>query len=208
MAAAIDNEPGKKLGAKFWVPWSLGLLAIIGGFTLLLMWTVIREWSALVGGLLVIGLTICMWGMGLIAWRARKLAGLADPMRPAGKRYMLRFMPAMLGYVIILMIAITVYKTFKPEGVLLWAVALMPALPTFYAIRAVGLMVKEETDEFLRAKLLAMNAWTNAALLGVCTAVGFLDMFGAIPHIPLWVVFPLWAVLMIPGFAATRRSLR
>jgi hypothetical protein len=56
--------------------------------------------------------------------------------------------------------------------------------------------------------MLAMHAWTNGAVMAICTVVGFLDLFGAIPHIELWVVFPLWAVCMAAGFLATRRRLQ
>jgi hypothetical protein len=30
----------------------------------------------------------------------------------------------------------------------------------------------------------------------VCTTVGFLDMFGVVPHLELWVIFPMWAIFM------------
>ena len=85
--------------------------------------------------------------------------------------------------------------------------ALAPSVPLLFAIRAMMLFLKEETDEFLRSRML--EGWSLAAglTLAVCTVWGFLDQFEIVPHLPLWTAFLIWACCLIPAqFLLARRD--
>jgi hypothetical protein len=117
-------------------------------------------------------------------------------MRPAYRRYVARFLPAMFAYVFLLMAAVSYADSAEPTGVIAWAVAIAPAIPILFAIRAIFLLPREEDDEYQRDRINRSYAWATGATLMVCTSVGFLDMFGVVPHLELWIAFPMWAIFM------------
>lgn len=124
---------------------------------------------------------------------------LVKQMRPAPRRYLMRFLPAMLLYVALFEAATWYWLHRHPTGLAAVLAALVPAIPVLFAIRAMLLLLREETDEYLRSR--GMEEWTHATVLtlGLCTVWGFLDQFAVVPHLPLWAVFPLWAVCLFPA---------
>jgi hypothetical protein len=120
-------------------------------------------------------------------------------MRPAARRYMARFLPAMLLYVAVFEAATWYWLRMHPTGLRAVLAALVPAIPVLFAIRAMLLLLREETDEYLRARGLEVWALATVLTLGACTVWGFLDQFEVVPHLPLWAVFPLWAVCLFPA---------
>ena len=89
---------------------------------------------------------------------------------------------------------------------LLWLMALTPLLPIFGMIWAMYRYLKEESDEFLRYQAITRALVGLALVLALSTAWGFLEMFGLVPHIWLWAVFPVWAAGMGAGMCFTRSS--
>jgi len=143
---------------------------------------------------------------GFLWWLAPRHP-LVKQMRPAVRRYMERFLPAMLLYIAVFEAATWCYKRWHPSGVEAVLVALAPALPILFAIRAMTLFLKEETDEFLRSRMLESWAIATGLALAVCTVWGFLDQFEVVPHLPLWAVFPIWAGCLVPAqFLLQRRD--
>jgi hypothetical protein len=51
----------------------------------------------------------------------------------------------------------------------------------------------------LRAFVLA-----TALTMALCTVWGFLELFSLVPHVPLWSVFGIWAVCLMPAQLVTR----
>ena len=80
---------------------------------------------------------------------------MAQKMSTAMRRYMLRFIPAMLAYVVVLTGSILTFEHLRPTGPLLWVVAVAPALPIIAVIAIMGLYLMEEADEFQRVDGLA-----------------------------------------------------
>jgi hypothetical protein len=117
---------------------------------------------------------------------------MGSPRSPAARRYMARFLPAMLLYVGVLFGSIAVLRYMAPTGPLLWIVAVAPALPIIGAIVAMGLYMIEETDEFLRATLAQAMLWGIGVTMTVCTVWGFLENADLLPHPPLYLIFPLF----------------
>jgi hypothetical protein len=130
--------------------------------------------------------------------RLQKL-GLGERMRPAYRRYMWRFLPAMFGYVGVLLAAISYANAAHPTGLVAWLVALAPSVPVLLAIRAVALVLTDEDDEYLRERMYRTYAVATALTLAACTVWGFLDLFELVAHVQLWAVFPIWAVCLVPA---------
>lgn len=115
------------------------------------------------------------------------------PLNAAQRRYTWRFGTAMGIYSVVIVACKLAARAWHPEGVLLFGLALAPALPLLAAIAAYGLYLLEEKDEFLRS----MNASAALGGLGImlafCTVWGFLTDGGVVAAFPLWGTFPLWA---------------
>jgi hypothetical protein len=111
---------------------------------------------------------------------------------PAARRYLVRFFPAMIAYVAVLFASLHVIERYDPKGPLLWALGVAPALPVIAVIAVMGLYLMEETDEFLRAVLVQSMLWGMGLVLSFCTAWGFLENVGVVPHLPLYLVFPFF----------------
>jgi hypothetical protein len=199
-----------RLGARFWLPWSLAMLALIGGTAAFFVFAR----SALGMPLRAIAATAWMilFTIGLVVLsnlprRALTKRGLEDPMRPAARRYMQRFLPPMLLYAVLFVAAGIYAEHNHPTGLAAIAVALAPALPVLAAIRVMFLFLKEEKDEYLHTRML--ESWTLATglTLAICMVWGMLDQFQVVPHMALWAVFPLWSLCLCPAeFLVKRRG--
>jgi xanthosine utilization system XapX-like protein len=117
-------------------------------------------------------------------------------MSPAAKRYLVRFFPAMAAYVAVLLASTWLIKHQAPQGPLLWALAIAPAVPIIAVIAIMGLYLREETDEFVRALLVQAMLWGIGVTLAGCTAWGFLENVDLVPHLPLYLVFPIFCGAM------------
>lgn len=111
---------------------------------------------------------------------------------PASRRYLRRFLPAMFGYVVVLFASLWLIRTYHPTGPLLWLLGVAPAIPIIAVIAVMGLYLVEEADEFLRTVLVQSLLWGMGVTMAFCTAWGFLENVGALPHFPLYLIFPVF----------------
>ncbi|WP_165188307.1 hypothetical protein [Caulobacter soli] len=119
-----------------------------------------------------------------------------ETVRPAMRRYTLRFGGSMSAYVLLLLIGVTLHNQGLTEGPLGYVIALAPAVAVLCAIASLGFYVAEETDEFIRANLIQSLLWGTGATLGIATVWGFLETFGKAPHVPGWATVPVFATAM------------
>jgi hypothetical protein len=117
-------------------------------------------------------------------------------MSPAAKRYLARFFPAMTAYVVVLYASLWWIRHQSPQGPLLWALGIAPALPVIAVIAVMGLYLVEEQDEFVRSTLVQAMLWGIGVTLAGCTAWGFLENVGLVPHLPLYLVFVIFCGAM------------
>ncbi|WGM39152.1 hypothetical protein [Caulobacter sp. NIBR1757] len=117
-------------------------------------------------------------------------------MSPAVRRYMKRFIPSMLLYVAVLVGSLFAIKRLHPEGPLLWALAVAPALPILVVIWVMGRYLIEETDEFLQAMAVQAMLWGIGITLAVATVWGFLENADLVPHLSSFLMFPLFCGAM------------
>jgi len=204
-----SSSMAPKLGVRFWVLWwgamALLLMGFVGGLFFLIT---SRLWSSWTGMALTGGYSIGVFALSVQPYFAARRRGVVQRMREPHRRYMMRFLPAMLAYCLTLTPAISFFQDAKPTGVLAWAVAIAPAIPLLFAIRAIMLYYKEEDDEFLKAMATQSHLLATGFMMAIATAYGFLDMFGLVPHVQTWAVFPAWALCLFPAQAITNRKFR
>ena len=125
---------------------------------------------------------------------AQSRADSAGLNSPALKNYNRRFMVWTFGYLVALTISITLYQKMHLTGPMLWFAGILPALPVFGMIWTMARYMREEEDEYLRLRAANAALVATGILLAIATAWGFLEMFGAVPYVPAWAAFPLWAI--------------
>jgi len=110
----------------------------------------------------------------------------------AAVRYNRRILFASFLYVIGLGGALMLFRdsqVSKPVAALL---SLMPTLPVFGIIWAMGRYIIEESDEYLRARTVNAALVATGLLLAIATFWGFLTTFGVAPDVPMWAAVPVW----------------
>jgi hypothetical protein len=111
---------------------------------------------------------------------------------PAQRRYLRRFFPTMFAYVVALLGSTWIIRHQHPEGVLLFVLALAPALPIVAVIGVMGLYLADEKDEFLRARLATAMIGGLGILLAIMSVWGFLEDREVVIHFPTYLSFPIW----------------
>ncbi|GAA0645617.1 hypothetical protein [Brevundimonas lenta] len=111
----------------------------------------------------------------------------------AGKRYVIRTMGFMSGYVAINVLAI--FGAFDDIGspVAAWGLALAVSAPVVGQIWAT-LSFMNESDEFVRALIAKQFIIASGLAMAIASVWGFGESYAAAPHIPAWLIYPLfWA---------------
>jgi hypothetical protein len=125
---------------------------------------------------------------------------------PAMRRYLWRFIPTMIAYVVVLLFVEWFVHRFHPAGALLDGMAILPAIPIIGIIVVVGLYLAEEKDEFQRNLLIQSMLWGLGAILSLTTVWGFLQIFTPIPRFQPFMTFPLfWCFQAIATGALQKR---
>lgn len=110
----------------------------------------------------------------------------------AGRRYMGRFVPSMIGYVVALMAAVFLIERNMVVGWSLYAAALAPALFILGVIWAMGMYLAEETDEYIRMRLVRAMMVATGVTLAIASVWGFLEQFTDVSHVPAYYGFVIW----------------
>lgn len=127
---------------------------------------------------------------------------------PAAKRYLRRFIPTMLVYVAVIFGVSWAFNHLEPTGPLAWILAVLPALPILAVIAFMGLYIKSETDEFIRAMLVESMLWGVGVTMAVMTVWGFLDMYLDAPRLSSFWAFPIFCMAMGVAQQFVRRRYR
>jgi hypothetical protein len=132
-------------------------------------------------------------GTAMVAFSPMTAAMLANrffqrtKMRPAALRYGRRCAVVMVVYFLALMGSVAAYNTGITEGFLGYVIAVAPALPIIGVFVILGRLFKEETDEFVRMLMLRALVWAGALTFAEATVWGFLETFGKVPNLWMWV---------------------
>ncbi len=118
------------------------------------------------------------------------------PMSKAGRSYTYRLAPTMALYVIFLFIAQWTFHHLHPSGIIVYLLAVLPALPLVGSLAIVGLYIAEESDEFERSIIVQSMLWGLAGALSISTIWGFLEDFAKAPHIATFYVYVFFWIFM------------
>ena len=125
---------------------------------------------------------------------AERRGAASGCVNPVIVRYNRRVLFASFGSVLCLGIAISIWNRTEVSGPAAVALALLPSLPTFGMIWAMGRYLVEETDEYLRHRAIMAALLSLGLVLAIGIFWGFLEMFEVVPHIWAWWILPVWAI--------------
>ncbi len=157
-----------------------------------------------------VGATVifCAAILAVIAFASRVGGRTSSDCSAAARTYRRRALLAAGTYMLTLTAAIGLRDQLHPGGVLAYAVAIAPAIPLIGMLIAIGVYLREEPDEFLRAVQAEGCLWATGGTLAIATVWGFLEMFKLVPHVEAWAAFPIWCLLLGPGQIIARRRYR
>jgi len=112
----------------------------------------------------------------------------------ATHRYVRSFWVAISLYTVLVFAVPLLIKHYEIKNWLLWLLSVLPALPLIGVISVMGRFLLE-TDEYVRTLHTLRMMIALAALLGFCTIYGFIEVFAGAPHIPMFLIFPVFCVL-------------
>jgi putative oxidoreductase len=109
----------------------------------------------------------------------------------AGRRYMIRTLAFMGGYVAVNIAAIT--GAFDPliGTPTAWALALVVSAPVIGQLWAT-LALMRESDEFVRALAAKLFIIAAGVAMAVATVWGFGESYADAPHLPAWLIYPVF----------------
>src|SRR5262249_42136346 len=104
--------------------------------------------------------------------------------KAAYRRYLKRFVPMMLAYVVLVFGVSWLFDHQQaPGGWAGYALAILPALPIIGVIVIMGLYLVEETDEFMRMRHAMALLSGLGIIMAVCVAWGFLEIYMHVPEL-------------------------
>jgi hypothetical protein len=127
----------------------------------------------------------------LRASAAARPGGIPAPIR----RYLIRLFTAMGLYVVSLFAAKYLLKYHLVEGWAVWPLAILPGLCVVGVFYAVGMLIIEQKDEFIRMLLVRQTLVASALAMAAATVWGFLENFGLVGHIDAF----YWAIVWFAG---------
>lgn len=102
---------------------------------------------------------------------------------PAQRRYVVRVFIAMIAYVVTLFLAEYLIDDRGVTGPLAWLAALLPGFCVASVFWAIGRLLVDETDEYLRSLMVRQMLVATGLTMVVATIYGFLENYGLVGHI-------------------------
>ncbi len=145
-----------------------------------------------IGAILVIALVAVFTVM--IARTGEQHAQASGNFSPAMGRYNRRMMTASAVYVVGLFGAIWIHDNLDLPTAAAFLVALAPSIGVLMMVAAMGRLIVEETDEYLRHRYVRASLFGLGTLLTLATIWGFFEQFDLVPHAPSWMAVPVFAL--------------
>lgn len=121
------------------------------------------------------------------------MLGLGKSVSSAHSRYVIRTVAFMSGYVAINVAAIVGAFDDIGSPVAAWVLALAVSAPVVGQIWAT-LALMRDSDEFVRAVTAKQFILAAGLAMAIASVWGFGESYADAPHIPAWIVYPLfWA---------------
>lgn len=112
-------------------------------------------------------------------------------MNAAHRRYNRRTIVASVAYAVLLIGEQYALHRMHVSPATGYALAVLPALPIIAIFAFIGRYLLEETDEYLRMRMVRQILWATGLTLAATTLWGFLEDAG-LPHLPMFYVSVVW----------------
>lgn len=121
------------------------------------------------------------------------MLAISNAHTPAQRRYVVRTLAFMSGYVAINMAAIAGAFDDISSPVAAWILALSVSAPVIGQIWAT-LSLMRESDEFVRAVIAKQFILASGLAMAIASVWGFGESYADAYHLPAWLIYPLfWA---------------
>ena len=110
----------------------------------------------------------------------------------AMRRYLMRLAVSMTAYILTLTLALRFVGGGVVTGPPAYLLALLPGLSVAGVFWAVGRLMIEEQDEYLRMIFVRQSLVATGFTLSIVTMWGFLENFDLVPHVDAFYVAILW----------------
>lgn len=111
---------------------------------------------------------------------------------PAYQRYMKRFIPASILYVAAIFLATYLIPDHASATPFTVCVALLPGMAIGAMVWAMGRLLVELDDEYLRMLEVQKALIATGITLALTASWGILELYTDVPKVPLFFTFPLW----------------
>ena len=115
---------------------------------------------------------------------------------PAAWRFTLRFIVLSLLYGLFSVLSAAGLLLWHPTGIVIWLLAILPAIPIAMAVLLTGRYMSEEKDDFQRAVLVQALLGGIGAILVVTTAWGILENYAHFQRLNILMIWPLYLVFV------------
>ncbi|MDZ4306319.1 hypothetical protein [Allopontixanthobacter sp.] len=126
--------------------------------------------------------------------------------RPPQKAYLQRMGISMGSYLISLGVGVYLVSRDLVDGPVVWLLALLPGLSIVGAFYAIGRLILDTKDEFIRMLIVRQSLIATGFALSVSTVWGFLENFELVGHVDAYWVAILWFVGFVIGAISNKRT--
>jgi hypothetical protein len=122
----------------------------------------------------------------------------------AQRRYLRRTIPITVAYVGAVWLASALVDDRSTISPLAVGIALLPGIAVIGWIWAIGRLLIELDDEYLRMLEVRKTIIATGVTLAVTSIWGLLEFYTSVPKLPVFWVFPMWCIGLIIGQIANR----
>lgn len=121
------------------------------------------------------------------------------PRSPAMRRYFRVHVVLSALYIALVLVASLFIPDDAAPTPAVIAFALLPGIVVLGWIWNMGRLLVTMEDEYLRMLEVRKMLWASAITLSICGGWGLVELFAAIPRLPVFFVFPIWCVGLALG---------
>jgi hypothetical protein len=118
---------------------------------------------------------------------------------PAMRRYVRIHLALSVLYIALVLLASLFIPDDAAPTPMVIAFAMLPGLVVLGWIWNMGRLLVEMEDEYLRMLEVRKMLWASAITLSICGGWGLVELFAAVPRLPVFFVFPIWCLGLALG---------
>ncbi|RKF22493.1 hypothetical protein D6851_04525 [Altericroceibacterium spongiae] len=118
---------------------------------------------------------------------------------PAYRRYTKRFIPLTVFYIAAIMLASLFIPDDAAASPATIALALLPGLAVVGWIWAMGSLLVDLDDEYLRMLEVRKFLVATGFALAIASVWGLLELYTDVPKLPVFMIFPIWCLGLAVG---------